>query len=108
MASPTLTQRDSGPALALTTTFVPPPRCTEGHLTMLGRQSYYIWQNEPLPVVGTTIGECYPKEFMTGYLDAFRGNTRPAFSPLVCPQNYQTMSSKDLGKDSPYIVCCPK
>jgi len=88
---------------ALTTTFIPPPQCTADHLTMLANQDFRIFLNEPLPVPGTTITDCYPSQFGNSWLLSAAGTSLPAFSPLVCPQNYQTVLN---GTDN-YIACCP-
>ena len=93
---------------SITTTFKPPPECTEGHITMLERQQYFIWENEPLPVPNSTFSECYPPQFMTSYLQSYSSTIAPAFSPLVCPDNYQTIFSQAMTNRPMYIACCPR
>ncbi|MCJ1330887.1 hypothetical protein MMC10_007574 [Thelotrema lepadinum] len=92
---------------SLTEAFTPPAECTEGHITMLERQSYFIWENEPLPVPNSTFSECYPSQFMTSYLQSYSSTILPAFSPLVCPDNYQTIFSQAMTDRPMYIACCP-
>lgn len=92
----------------ITTVFTPPPSCTDGSLTMLERQNYGIWQNEPLPVIGTTFSGCYPSQYIDSYLNSARNTIFPPFSPLVCPQNYATVSSETMAGQPLYIVCCPR
>lgn len=75
---------------SLTTTFVPPPECTANHLTMMEDMQFSIFLNEPLPVPNTTITSCYPSQFGNSWLLSAAGTTLPAFSPLVCPQDYTT------------------
>ena len=92
----------------ITTTFTPPPSCTNGSLTMLERQSDYMWQNEPLPVPGSTFSDCFPSQFIDSYLNSASNVIYPPFSPLVCPQNYATVSSELMPGLPLYIVCCPR
>ncbi|KAG9248086.1 hypothetical protein BJ878DRAFT_93328 [Calycina marina] len=88
----------------LTTTFSPTATsCLENRLTMLANRQYQIWMNEPLPVPGTTITDCYPSVYMNSFLNAAGGVTQPAFSPLVCPESYITQGPFT----SNYIACCP-
>lgn len=87
----------------LTTTFIPPPQCTAGHLTMLANLSWDIYLNQPVPVPGSTVTDCYPTQFANSWLLSAAGTSLPAFSPLVCPQNYQTV----LNGTDDYIACCP-
>jgi hypothetical protein len=93
---------------ALTTTFTPPPECTKGHLTMLQSAQYRIWMNEPWPVPNTTFSSCYPSEFMTSFLRSVSNTLVPAFSPLVCPDNYFTIFSQPMPSRPLYIACCPR
>ncbi|KAI4146572.1 MAG: hypothetical protein LQ340_005880 [Diploschistes diacapsis] len=81
---------------SITTTFTPPPECTQGHITMLERQHYFVWENEPLPVPNSTFSECYPSQFMTSYLQSYSSTIAPAFSPLVCPDNYETVYTQTM------------
>lgn len=103
------TEGDNSLTPSLTTTFTPPSECTQGHLTMLERQAYYVWLNAPLPVVNTTFSSCYPDAFMTSYLQsAVSGTIAGPFSPLVCPKNYVTVRSQSVSDRPSYIVCCPR
>ncbi|KAH8670406.1 hypothetical protein BGZ60DRAFT_430848 [Tricladium varicosporioides] len=91
-------------APALTTTFVPSATtCTENRLTMLANREFQIWNNMPIPVPGTTLGDCYPSQFMSSYLSSAGGITQAAFNPLVCPINYSAVGPYT----SNYIACCP-
>ncbi|KAH6673020.1 hypothetical protein B0J14DRAFT_512963 [Halenospora varia] len=91
-------------APALTTTFVPSATtCTENRLTMLANREFQIWNNMPIPVPGTTLGDCYPSQFMSSYLSSAGGVTQAAFNPLVCPINYSAVGPYT----SNYIACCP-
>lgn len=90
---------------ALTTTFKPEATtCTENRLTMLANRAYEIWMNEPIPVPGSTLSDCYPSQFMQSYTLLGAKVTQPAFNPLVCPENYETMGPFT----SNYIACCPR
>ncbi|KAI0834978.1 hypothetical protein F5Y06DRAFT_306511 [Hypoxylon sp. FL0890] len=82
--------------MALTTTFTPPASCGEMHLTQLSSPGYQIWLNEPQPVPGSKIGDCYPSGFIAGYTSA------PMFSPLVCPEGWEPAKTWANG----YIACC--
>ncbi|TVY35113.1 hypothetical protein LOCC1_G007601 [Lachnellula occidentalis] len=94
----------AGTTPALTTTFIPTATtCTENRLTMLANKAFQIWMNEPVPVPGTTLTDCYPSQFANSYLLSAGGVTRPAFNPLICPENYATMGPFT----SNYIACCP-
>ncbi|RWA04441.1 hypothetical protein EKO27_g10665 [Xylaria grammica] len=77
-------------AVPLTTTFIPPESCNQGQYTQLSSPGYYLWLNEPVPVPGTTISDCYPREFMEYYTNYHINPTNvgsrvPLMSPLVCP-----------------------
>ncbi|KAL8735150.1 MAG: hypothetical protein Q9166_001026 [cf. Caloplaca sp. 2 TL-2023] len=52
-------------------------------------KSYQIWYNEPVPVPAETYSECYAPEFMTSYLKSLAGDVLPAFSPLICQDDYK-------------------
>ncbi|MCJ1261364.1 hypothetical protein MMC22_001228 [Lobaria immixta] len=91
----------------LTTTFTPPPSCTQGHITMLMSAAYQIWLNEPRPVPNTTVSDCYPPQFMTSFLASASKTILPAFSPLVCPDNYFTIYNQTFTSRPLYIACCP-
>lgn len=94
-------------AVALTTTFIPPEPCNDARLTMLSSPGYFIWLNEPLPVPGTTVSDCYPTEFLE-YYTTYRvnpttvGSMVPLMSPLICPIGWQVVSEK-----GDYQACCP-
>ncbi|KAI9152092.1 hypothetical protein HJFPF1_09315 [Paramyrothecium foliicola] len=90
--------------IPLTTTFTPPATCTEERLTMLSSPRYQIWLNEPMPVSGSKLDDCYPSEFMSGYtsLPGTTGSVAPLMSPLVCPQGWWTVGTWDVS----YIACC--
>ncbi|KAI3320757.1 hypothetical protein HD806DRAFT_537825 [Xylariaceae sp. AK1471] len=94
-------------AVPLTTTFIPPDSCNQGQLTMLSSPGYQIWFNEPVPVPGSTISDCYPPEFLQ-YYTTYRvnpttvGSRVPMMSPLVCPFNWEVVSGK-----GDYQACCP-
>jgi hypothetical protein len=113
-AGPTTTNTGRQPtkstpyAVPLTTTFFPPDSCNVGQLTQLAPPGYFIWLNEPVPVPGTTITDCYPSEFMEYYstyrFDATTLQSRvPMMSPLVCPFGWQVVSEQD-----DYQACCPR
>ncbi|KAK7985671.1 hypothetical protein PG996_005090 [Apiospora saccharicola] len=90
---------------ALTTTFTPPATCLESHLSMLAPSAgWEIWLNEPAPVPGTTIGDCYPSEFMRGYVSEVGASSSiaPFFKPLVCPKGWWAAQTWANG----YIACC--
>ncbi|KAI1122826.1 hypothetical protein F5Y10DRAFT_253173 [Nemania abortiva] len=94
-------------AVPLTTTFIPPESCNEDQLTMLSSPGYFIWLNEPVPVSGTTVSDCYPPEFMEYYTTyhvnpTTVGSLVPLMSPLVCPFGWQVVSKK-----GDYQACCP-
>lgn len=92
----------------LTTSFTPPPSCTQGHITMLMSAAYQIWLNEPRPVPNTTISDCYPPQFMTSFLASVSSTILPAFSPLVCPDNYFTIYNQTITSRPLYVACCPR
>ncbi|KAI0877852.1 hypothetical protein GGS24DRAFT_497353 [Hypoxylon argillaceum] len=94
-------------AVALTTTFMPPESCNEDRLTMLSPPGYFIWLNEPVPVPGTTVSDCYPPEFMKYYTTyhvnpTTVGSLVPLMSPLVCPFGWQVVY-----ENGNYQACCP-
>ncbi|KAI0405590.1 hypothetical protein F4802DRAFT_176513 [Xylaria palmicola] len=112
-ADPTSTATNRQPtmstpyAVPLTTTFIPPESCNQGQLSMLSPPGYFIWLNEPVPVPGTTIADCYPSEFMEYYTTyhvnpTTVGSLVPLMSPLVCPFGWQVVL-----KDDDYQACCP-
>lgn len=113
-AGPTTTSAGRQPtkstpyAVPLTTTFFPPDSCNVGQLTQLAPPGYFIWLNEPVPVPGTTITDCYPSEFME-YYSTYRSDATmlqsrvPMMSPLVCPFGWQVVSEQD-----DYQACCPR
>ncbi|KAK7962831.1 uncharacterized protein PG986_003656 [Apiospora aurea] len=89
---------------ALTTTFTPPPKCQESHLSMMSPPGYQIWMNEPMPVPGPITGDCYPPEFMQGYTSIANSSSSiaPFFKPLICPVGWSVAEEWENG----YIVCC--
>ncbi|KAH9883871.1 hypothetical protein F4778DRAFT_584463 [Xylariomycetidae sp. FL2044] len=89
---------------ALTTTFTPPATCRDMQLTQLSSPGYQIWLNEPQPVPGTQLGDCYPPGFMAGYTSVVNSSSSiaPMFSPFVCPEGWNTQMSRPDG----YIACC--
>ncbi|KAK8074562.1 Cfem domain protein [Apiospora hydei] len=89
---------------ALTTTFTPPPKCQESHLSMMSPPSYQIWMNEPMPVPGPANGDCYPSEFIQGYTSIANSSSSiaPFFKPLICPVGWSVAQEWENG----YIVCC--
>ncbi|KAI0424296.1 hypothetical protein F5Y09DRAFT_324785 [Xylaria sp. FL1042] len=94
-------------AVPLTTTFVPPESCNQEQLTMLSSPGYFIWLNEPVPVPGTTVSDCYPSEFLEYYTTyhvnpTIVGSLVPLMSPLICPFGWQVVSKK-----GDYQACCP-
>jgi hypothetical protein len=94
-------------AVPLTTVFTPHVSCNQNRLTMLSSPGYFIWLNEPVPVPGTTISDCYPPEFMKYYTTYLVnpmtiGSLVPLMSPLVCPFGWQVVS-----KRGDYQACCP-
>lgn len=95
-------------AVPLTTAFTPPASCNQDRLTLLSSPGYFIWLNEPVPVPGTTISDCYPPEFMKYYTTyqvnpTTLGSLVPLMSPLVCPFGWQVVS-----KRGDYQACCPR
>jgi hypothetical protein len=93
---------------AMTTAFTPTATtCLGNQLTMLENQGYEIWLNYPLPVPHSTFPACYPSQFMSSFLAEVAGTTQPAFSPLVCPVGYTTVSTS-WPAASNYIACCPR
>jgi hypothetical protein len=74
---------------------------------MLEDQSYFIWMNYPLPVPHLTVSDCYPSQYMDSFLASVAGTTLPAFSPLVCPVGYTTVSTSWPAATN-YIACCPR
>ncbi|KAI0965011.1 hypothetical protein F4678DRAFT_454216 [Xylaria arbuscula] len=94
-------------AVPLTTTFIPPESCNQEQLTMLSPPGYFIWLNEPVPVPGTTVSDCYPPEFLEYYKTyhinpTIVGSMVPLMSPLVIPFGWYMVSNKD-----DYLACCP-
>ncbi|KAI1098867.1 hypothetical protein F4804DRAFT_323565 [Jackrogersella minutella] len=88
----------------LTTTFTPPASCGEMHLTQLASPGYQLWLNEPQPVPGSKVADCYPSEFIGGYTSVNNASSSvaPMLSPLVCPQGWNTVKTWTNG----YIACC--
>lgn len=107
---PTATSAIPGPLItaslpAITTTFVPPPQCTENHLTMLGNQKDELWLNAPMPVPNVIVNSCYPAEFANNIVRESQETLFiPEFHPLVCPENYNTVFTTTFG----YFACCPR
>ncbi|TRX98514.1 hypothetical protein FHL15_000588 [Xylaria flabelliformis] len=112
-ADPTATSTSRSPtkstpyAVPLTTTFIPPESCNEEHLTMLAPPGYFIWLNEPVPVSGTTVSDCYPPEFLSYYTPykvnpTTVGSMVPLMSPLVFPFGWQVVSG-----EGDYQALCP-
>ncbi|KAI0201790.1 hypothetical protein F4808DRAFT_423793 [Astrocystis sublimbata] len=96
-------------AVPLTTAFMPPDSCNEAQLTMLSSPANYVWLNEPIPVPGTTISDCYPPEFMKYYTTYHHDTTNvgslvPLMSPLVCPFGWHGVMT---GTAPFYQACCP-
>ncbi|KAI8632982.1 hypothetical protein F5Y19DRAFT_419675 [Xylariaceae sp. FL1651] len=94
-------------AVALTTTFMPPDSCNQDQFTMLSSPGYFIWLNEPVPVSGTTVSDCYPSEFLEYYTTyhvnpTTVGSRVPLMSPLVCPLGWQAVLQVN-----DYQACCP-
>lgn len=89
---------------ALTTTFTAPAQCTAGSMTMLGAVADQIWLNEPEPVPGTSVTECYPPAFIDSYssVNGSASSIAPLVSPLVCPEDWVTASTYSSG----YVACC--
>ncbi|CAO2658542.1 Nn.00g062650.m01.CDS01 [Neocucurbitaria sp. VM-36] len=106
-ASGTSTLPQPTTTLGLSTTFTPAASCAANKLTILPPPGYLIWANEPVPVPGTTVTNCYPSEFLKSYTSVSSGDVGssivPVMSPLVCPSNFCT---RYLG-DENYIACCP-
>jgi hypothetical protein len=92
----------------LTTTFTPAATtCLDNQLTMLENKGFQIWLNYPLPVPETTFSACYPSQFMSSIVASAAGTTQAAFSPLVCPQGYTTVSTSWPAATN-YAACCPR
>ncbi|KAH8596970.1 hypothetical protein B0O99DRAFT_671057 [Bisporella sp. PMI_857] len=90
--------------LAITTTFTPPPQCTEHRLTMLENQKFELWLNSPVPVENITMTACYPKELLDNILLDDQGSVLfPAFAPFICPEKYNNVLTGASG----YFACCP-
>lgn len=91
---------------ALTTTFTAPASCDKDLMTMLTAKSYQIWINEPLPLPGTMLGDCYPSQWIDGYTSVVGSSSSvaPMMSPLVCPSGWATQS--DDSWSSGYMACC--
>lgn len=110
MAPPASSTTHSSASLvtpAMTTAFTPTATaCMKNQLTMLENQAYEIWLNYPLPVPHTTVSDCYPSQFMESFLASAAGTTQAAFSPLVCPAGYTTVSTSWPAATN-YIACCP-
>lgn len=104
--TPTLASRAEASVTALSTSFTPPGQCSNS-LTMMKGKAYQIWYNELVPVPAETFSDCYAPEIMTSYLKSLGGDVLPAFSPLVCQDDYQTVFSSFIGTDR-YIACCPR
>ncbi|KAF4303100.1 hypothetical protein GTA08_BOTSDO09120 [Botryosphaeria dothidea] len=95
----------SATTVALTTTFTPPASCTQHNLSLLSSPWYNLWLNEPSPVPGSLVTDCYPTQFIDGYTSLFNqtSSIAPVFSPLVCPQAWTAVNTFS----SNYIACCP-
>lgn len=91
---------------ALTTTFTAPSTCNDDLLTMLTAKSYQIWINEPLPLPGLKVDDCYPSQWAAGYTSVvgMSSSIAPMMSPLVCPSGWATQS--DDTWTSGYMACC--
>ncbi|KAI1424603.1 hypothetical protein F5Y12DRAFT_442229 [Xylaria sp. FL1777] len=94
-------------AVPLTTTFIPPDSCNQAQLTQLSSPGFFIWLNEPVPVPGTTVSDCYPSEFLQYYKTytlnpTTLGSMVPLMSPLVYPLGWQVVNS--IGN---YVALCP-
>lgn len=91
---------------ALTTTFTAPATCNDDLLTMLTAKSYQIWINEPLPLPGLKVDDCYPSQWADGYTSVVGSSSSiaPMMSPLVCPSGWATQT--DDTWTSGYIACC--
>lgn len=101
-----VTTATSSSVEALTTTFTPPATCASELLTLLTAKSYQIWINEPAPVPGTLLTDCYPSEWIDGYTSLLSSSSSvvAVMSPLVCPSGWTTQS--DSTWSSGYIACC--
>lgn len=91
---------------ALTTTFTPPVSCASELLTLLTAKSYQIWINEPAPVPGTLLTDCYPSEWVDHYTSVLSSSSSvvPVMSKLVCPSGWTTQSESTWS--SGYMACC--
>lgn len=96
----------SSSVVALTTTFTPPASCADDHLTMLTAKSYQIWINEPAPLPGSLLSDCYPSEWVGSYSSAVGSSSSmvPVMSPLVCPSGWKTQTANSWS--SGYLACC--
>ncbi|KAI9684643.1 MAG: hypothetical protein M1829_000016 [Trizodia sp. TS-e1964] len=88
----------------ITTAFNAPTQCGDNHVSIIERSAFQIWNNEPVPVLNSTVSDCYPTEFLSSYISS--GPTGLPFSPLACPNWYQTILSQAIG-NATYIACCP-
>lgn len=83
------------------------PTSLDNQLTLLENKGFQIWLNYPLPVPATTFSACYPSQFMSSIVASAAGTTQAAFSPLVCPQGYTTVSTSWPAATN-YAACCPR
>lgn len=95
-------------AAALSTTFTPPASCAEQRLT-LAEPIYQLWLNDPQPVAGSRITDCYPSQWAEQFTSSpgWDMSVAPMMSPLVCPSAWTTASTTFIGNPD-YIACCPK
>lgn len=91
---------------ALTTTFTPPASCASDYLTMLTAVEYQIWINEPAPLPGSLVTDCYPSQWVDNYSSVLSSSSSvvPVMSPLVCPSGWNTQSKDSWS--SGYMACC--
>lgn len=95
-------------AAALSTTFTPPASCAEQRLTF-APPKYFLWMNDPQPVDGVKMADCYPSQWIEQYTSsaAWTMSIAPMMSPLVCPSAWTTVSTSYVNLPD-YIACCPK
>ena len=89
--------------LALTTTYTQSPQCTGEAITQMAWHGPNLWENAIHPVAASVITTCYPSQFYSSVMGAINSVALPAFSALVCPDNWVAWNYNIT-----YIACCPR